>query len=113
MGVRTTVNKERGCYGVTELQSDLRFMTAEFWSSKGLRCENMPLLLATGEWLSTVYRHSPDHPLSQNKRKHVTAPAPARHAYLLINGKKGPTDSVHNATFSIRQPSRVNIEKSF
>lgn len=72
---------------MTELQSDLRFMTAKCWSLS-LWCENMPLLLATGERPLTVCRRSPDHPLSQNKREHVTAPAPARHAFLLLYVRK-------------------------
>lgn len=36
----------------------------------------------------TLCSRRPDHPLSQNKWKHATFPTPARHAYLLLYGRK-------------------------
>lgn len=71
-----------------------------------------PPPLATGQRQSTLCSPRPDHSLPQNKWKHATVPTPAPACIFTAIRRKAPPDCVHNATFSVWQPSRASKKKT-
>lgn len=113
-GVRTAVNKERGCYGVTELQSDLRFIAAKVleldvaaeWKHASATRHRWTTVdgVPSQFWSSTLAE-------TEKKEKNCKCSSSSSTCIFIAIQQKAPSDSVHNATFSILQPSRVITKK--